>query len=137
MRGSPRVSDVELVAREQRRETLTTIRQYMSFEWREQNACAKKFAPIAREREAMECILLKRSVELNRGGFVSLTSGTASKINKGSRPLTAMQSLGTVHNGVRSRLFAIVLQCSFDGNLDDDPSARTRLALESQAPVER
>ncbi|MFK4511982.1 hypothetical protein LPJ38_03260 [Bradyrhizobium daqingense] len=60
------MSDVELVAREQRRETLTTIRQYVSFEWREQNACAKRFAPIVHEREAMKC---KRCVEEIEAGL--------------------------------------------------------------------
>lgn len=85
MRESPRASDVELVAREQRRETLTTIRQYVSFEWREQNACAKKRAPVVRARKAMEYILLKRSVEMNRGGSVRFTSDTASKIAKAGK----------------------------------------------------
>jgi len=42
MRGSPRMSDVELVAREQRRETPTTIRQYVSFEWRGAKCIGKK-----------------------------------------------------------------------------------------------
>ncbi|MBR0903009.1 hypothetical protein [Bradyrhizobium liaoningense] len=58
------MSDVELVAREQRRETPTTIRQYVSFEWRGQNASAKKSASIAVERKAMEYVLLKRCVAL-------------------------------------------------------------------------
>lgn len=41
MRGSTRVRSVTLVAREQRRETPTTIRQYVSLEWRESTVCEK------------------------------------------------------------------------------------------------
>ncbi|WP_368736799.1 hypothetical protein [Bradyrhizobium sp. NBAIM08] len=100
MRGPPHERDIEAIAREQRRETPTTIRQYVSIEWRDQTAFAKNFTSIALERTANGVHLVQSSASKSKKRLVC--------------QLHVRQCLEdrhrTARNSVKPLVFAVLLQ---------------------------